>query len=339
MEPRIIGIYGASGSGKNYILEKLKKSFGFVETISDTTRKQRDGEIDGDSYNFRTPETFVFDDMAEYTSYAGNYYGTSKKELESKLKKHGIVFVVMESQGLANIKQLYGDVLKTIYITVDEDTMQKRMKIRGDSDLNINKRIENAKNIGELKNQKIANLIVEGDWDKSKDAIIDFIFKGTKDEIEKKYIVDIDKLKESKIDLEDSPFDDIKQGYQESNVEEVRVRSYNNIRFEKTTKRNTSDPSIRKEENVPIDKDLFDSEYSNLSDTISKRRHYVLHKCPSVNRIYKGEVDVIEKFPFVIAEFEFFNKDDMEKFIPPLWCVKDVTSDKSFKNRAIAKSI
>ena len=81
--PRPVVFAGPSGVGKGTLIEMLMKRFPnnqFGFSVSHTTRKPRDGEIDGVHYNFSTVEKMKGEiDEGKFIEYAevhGNYYGT-----------------------------------------------------------------------------------------------------------------------------------------------------------------------------------------------------------------------------------------------------------------------
>ena len=76
-------ISGPSGSGKDTLLVELFKKCPDIKfSISSITRPMREGEVEGEKYNFISREKFeqmLKDDMLlEHNVYAGNYYGTPK---------------------------------------------------------------------------------------------------------------------------------------------------------------------------------------------------------------------------------------------------------------------
>ena len=81
--PKPVVICGPSGVGKGTLIEMLMKKFPneqFGFSVSHTTRKPRDGEVDGVHYNFSTVEVMKSDIEAgkfiEYAEVHGNFYGT-----------------------------------------------------------------------------------------------------------------------------------------------------------------------------------------------------------------------------------------------------------------------
>jgi len=167
MNKEIILLLGASGAGKTTLLQTLK-DIDIPELISDTTRKPRDGEINGITYNFVTEREFDFNGMIEYTNYNGNYYGTSRCELRYKLNLSNKVCVICERHGAEEFKKIYGNAVKVIYIYAPIEDMVRHMRDRGDKEENIMNRVINAVNTKELDNIDIADyVIVNKNLDKS----------------------------------------------------------------------------------------------------------------------------------------------------------------------------
>jgi guanylate kinase len=82
-QPQPVVFCGPSGVGKGTLIEMLMKRFPneqFGFSVSHTTRKPREGEVDGTHYNFTTVESIkkeIADEkFIEYAEVHGNYYGT-----------------------------------------------------------------------------------------------------------------------------------------------------------------------------------------------------------------------------------------------------------------------
>ena len=100
---------GPSGVGKNTLLAKLRAESHLIdESVSYTTRSPRHGEQSGRDYYFVTPAEFQAHidegDFLEYVSVYGNSYGTSKREVESRLAKGHHVFLVIDTQGAHKLR-------------------------------------------------------------------------------------------------------------------------------------------------------------------------------------------------------------------------------------------
>ena len=92
----IVIVSGPSASGKgtvvSRVLEKADDARVDVQlSISMTTREIGKNEVDGESYYFVSREEFekniAENNLAEYNSYAGEYYGTPKDKLEGWLNE------------------------------------------------------------------------------------------------------------------------------------------------------------------------------------------------------------------------------------------------------------
>ena len=102
MNPKVLSsmviLSSPSGAGKTTITKKIQQKYNnFKISVSHTSRKPRSNEIDGVDYFFITKEEFKKKiDNKEFYEHAkifDNYYGTSKKSVQSLLKKnHSILF-------------------------------------------------------------------------------------------------------------------------------------------------------------------------------------------------------------------------------------------------------
>lgn len=110
-----------SGAGKTTIVRHLLKQYDFLDfSVSATTREKREHEIDGKDYHFLTRDEFdkriEEGEFIEWEDVYEDRYGTLKSEVDRVwgLDKH-IVFDI-EVKGATNIKKLYGDRCKAIFI-------------------------------------------------------------------------------------------------------------------------------------------------------------------------------------------------------------------------------
>lgn len=124
------------------------------EIVSFTTRKPREGEIDGIDYNFiainKFKKLYDNDKLVEWSNYGGEYYGITKDELENKLKKDN-AFVVVDVVGMKTLTKLYPNSV-SVFIYSDEEQAYNLMKLRGDKMKDIEKRLITIKD--ELNNIK-----------------------------------------------------------------------------------------------------------------------------------------------------------------------------------------
>ena len=128
-------VSGFSGAGKGTLLnEMLKKYNNYSLSISATTRKPREGEIDGKSYFFKTKEEFEDmireDAFIEYASYVGNYYGTPKSYVMDKLEKGQDVILEIEIQGALKVKEKYPEAMLIFISTPNALSLKERLEGR-----------------------------------------------------------------------------------------------------------------------------------------------------------------------------------------------------------------
>lgn len=122
MEKGIITILsGFSGAGKGTVVKSLlSRHNNYALSISATTRKPRIGEEDGREYFFKTTEEFEKmisnNQLIEYASYVGNYYGTPKEYVESQLSQGKDIILEIELQGAMKVKEQNPDVV-LVFVT------------------------------------------------------------------------------------------------------------------------------------------------------------------------------------------------------------------------------
>ena len=142
----LIVITGPSGCGKstlaNLVLEELEN---VVFSVSYTTRRKRDTEIEGEDYHFVSPETFekmIQDDkFVEWAMVHGNYYGTPKSALERKAMG-GDLLLDIDVQGADLIREKHEETVFIFILPPLFPELRKRLEKRGqDSESIIQKRL------------------------------------------------------------------------------------------------------------------------------------------------------------------------------------------------------
>ncbi len=130
---------GCSGVGKGTIMkELLSRNDSIRVSVSNTTRKPRDGEIDGVHYNFLTREEFLAaaddDGYIESAVYCQNYYGTPRKQVEELLEQGFDVFLEIEVQGGIQVMEKYPGVLSIFIMPPSLEELERRLRSRGTED-------------------------------------------------------------------------------------------------------------------------------------------------------------------------------------------------------------
>jgi guanylate kinase len=99
-----------SGTGKTTVAERLvERTPGLALSRSYTSRRMRPGERDGVDYNFISRE--IFQQMAqrgeflEWADVFGNFYGTGRRETETRLASGADLVLVIDVQGARQVRQ------------------------------------------------------------------------------------------------------------------------------------------------------------------------------------------------------------------------------------------
>jgi len=121
--------------------------FGF--SVSHTTRKPRDGEVNGLHYHFSTVDKMKSEiDAGKFIEHAevhGNYYGTSIAAVTSVQEKGQVCILDIDVQGVRNVKK---SSLNPYYIFIappSVEDLEARLRGRGtEKEEDIQKRLANA---------------------------------------------------------------------------------------------------------------------------------------------------------------------------------------------------
>ncbi len=151
MKNKLFVMSAASGAGKTTLKDLVIKDFPDIKySISATTRKPREGEIDGVHYFFKTKEEFeqmIKDNaLVEYNLVHGNYYGTPKSFVEKTLAEGNRVLFDIDVFGKINFDKVYPDATGIFIMPPSDEELERRLRGRGtDSEEVIQLRLENAK--------------------------------------------------------------------------------------------------------------------------------------------------------------------------------------------------
>ena len=166
---KLIIFTGPSGVGKGTILAdffKQNSNEDIIYSISCTTRKPREGEVDGVHYFFKTKEEFEKlikeDAFLEWANYSGNYYGTNRQFVEDSLKQGKSVLLEIELQGAVIVMQKCPEAVSVFIKPPTFEELERRLRGRhSESEESIKKRLSTAKD--ELRHIDLFNYIIEND--------------------------------------------------------------------------------------------------------------------------------------------------------------------------------
>ncbi len=135
-----------SGVGKTTLTKKIQQKYqSFKISVSHTTRKPRSNEVDGVDYYFisqnKFKELIEKKKFYEYAEIFGNFYGTSKENVDHDIKKNDLIFDI-DWQGTKQLSKFNNLKLIKIYlITESKEELKKRLiKRNQDTDKEVEKR-------------------------------------------------------------------------------------------------------------------------------------------------------------------------------------------------------
>ena len=137
----LIIISGPSGSGKGTIIKeylKTNRDHSWL-SVSCTSRPIRPGDEEGVNYYFVTKKEFERlikkGEFLEYAEYNGNYYGTPKEYIESRLSSGIDVLLEIEVQGALKVKELVPEAIFIFIMPPSMKELRERLVGRGTEDI------------------------------------------------------------------------------------------------------------------------------------------------------------------------------------------------------------
>jgi len=179
---KLFVVSAPSGTGKTTLNNRLMRDFPILEiAISHTTRKKREGEIDGSSYHFITREYFQtmirHGELLEWAEVFGNFYGTSRRELDRIFAKQHHALLEIDVQGCQTILRSKPDSITVFILPPSIEALWHRLEQRGtDSEKERWKRLVAAKKeiaAGNLYEHFIFNDHMERAYAELKSVLID----------------------------------------------------------------------------------------------------------------------------------------------------------------------
>lgn len=155
----IFVISAPSGAGKTTLINRLLEAeSSFMFSISTTTRSMRKDEVDGVHYHFISKDEFnkmiIDDEFVEWAEVYGNYYGTTKKEVDRIRKCGKIPLFDVDIQGSRNLKEQIKEGVFIFIIPPSREVLEKRLIGREtENSEQLKLRLKNARSeIAEYKN-------------------------------------------------------------------------------------------------------------------------------------------------------------------------------------------
>lgn len=139
MSSNFFVLSGPSGVGKGTLVKRLLSEIpNLALSISCTTRKPREGEVDGVSYYFLSKDEFekrIAENLfLEWALVHGNYYGTPRDYIENSTKNGKMILLEIDVQGAIAVKTQKPDSVLIFIAPPSVEALRERLDIRGTDD-------------------------------------------------------------------------------------------------------------------------------------------------------------------------------------------------------------
>lgn len=178
----LIVLSGPSGVGKGTMYSRLLKVLpDLTVSVSVTTRRPREGEIDGVHYRFVSTDDFKSmrerGELLEWAETVGNFYGTPRAAVLESLDAGRNVLLEIDVKGARQIKRAYPECVTIFVLPPSEEELRRRLVGRGtESEEQVLARLELAKQEISQRNEFDHN-VVNADIDTAVAEVIAIIEK------------------------------------------------------------------------------------------------------------------------------------------------------------------
>jgi len=138
--PRIFVISGASGVGKDAVIQRLQEQspdLYFVVTATD--RPKRETELHGRDYFFVSTDEFkqmiADEELLEYAVVYGSYKGIPKEQVRQALARNTDVVLRLDVQGAKALRELIPEVISIFLVAESEAALVSRLVSRGTEEI------------------------------------------------------------------------------------------------------------------------------------------------------------------------------------------------------------
>jgi guanylate kinase len=148
----LVIVSAASGAGKSTLCARLlRENPRICFSISHTTRKPREGEIDGREYHFISREQFLVHieqgDFLEHADVHGNLYGTSRSEIaRAQSADSQVLLFDVDVQGAQQIRMQLPAATSIFVLPPSFAELERRLRARNtESETSLARRLADAR--------------------------------------------------------------------------------------------------------------------------------------------------------------------------------------------------
>ncbi len=167
MSGKLIVLSAPSGAGKTTIYKALLKELpDATYSVSVTTRKPREGEVNGRDYFFVSEEEFKNliqkKEFLEHARVHDNWYGTRRSFIKEQLARGKHILLDIDVQGALSIKEQMPQALLIFIMAPSLEELKRRLQKRGtDHPDIIRTRLKNARE--EIARKELFDYVVIND--------------------------------------------------------------------------------------------------------------------------------------------------------------------------------
>ena len=170
----------ASGTGKTSLVKALLGQDQQVQVaVSHTTRKPREGEMDGIDYHFVSQEQFeaLLADNAfvEHAQVFDYFYGTSKKEIEKRIAAGCDVLLEIDWQGAVQIQKAMPAAKSIFIFPPSYEQLRGRLETRGKDDQDVIERRLSEARLEISKSESFDYWLINDHFDEALSALMSII--------------------------------------------------------------------------------------------------------------------------------------------------------------------
>lgn len=181
-------ISAPSGCGKGTLIKELNKRFDTYNSISCTTRKPRDGEMNGVHYYFIKQEQYdemvATDGFLEHAEFDNKAYGTPRKPVEEALADGMDVLLEIEPKGAFQVKEKRPDAVMIFILPPSVASLERRLRRRAEESGETEDQIQNRLKTAVPDIEKAYGydyIMVNGDIDKAIADLTEIFTKAKED--------------------------------------------------------------------------------------------------------------------------------------------------------------
>lgn len=163
----LIIVSSPSGGGKGTLIRRVLKTVPNVGySVSFTTRRAREGEINGRDYFFVSEDAFremiKRGELLEWAHVHTHLYGTGRAQVERELQEGRDIILEIDVQGAESIKSNVPQAVGVFILPPSFETLRERLIARGSEELaELNLRLGNAR--GEVEHYREFDYVIIND--------------------------------------------------------------------------------------------------------------------------------------------------------------------------------